>query len=69
MKLQDWINLVVSTFLEIPYNNISSNIFADNTEPIFSVTSQMPSKTRERSTSINPIPELATVFAPPDGQS
>ena len=43
MKLQDRINLVVSTFLEIPYNNISSNIFADNTEPIFSVTSQMPS--------------------------
>ena len=45
------------------------NISPDDTEPIFPVTSQTPSKTRERSTSINPIPDFTIVFPLPDGQS
>ena len=54
------------------YNNFSEtphNTSADNTEPIFPVTSQTPSKTRERSTSINRIPAFTIGFASPDGQS
>ena len=42
---------------------------ADNIEPIFPVTSPTPSKTRERSTSINRIPDFTIGFASPDGQS
>ena len=53
-------------------NNFSEtlhNTSADDTEPIFPVTSQTPSKTRERSTSINRIPDFTIGFASPDGQS
>ena len=35
----------------------------------YRVTSQTPSKTRERSTSINRIPDFTIGFASPDGQS
>ena len=44
---------------------------ADDTEPIFSVTlqTQTPSKTRERSASVNPIPDFTIGFASPDRQS
>ena len=45
------------------------NTSADDTEPIFTVTSQTSSKTRERSTSINPIPDFTIGFASPDCQS
>ena len=57
-----------NNFSEIPHNNIAFNTSTDDTEPIFPVTSQTPSKTRERS-SINPIPDCTIVFASPDGQS
>ena len=53
-----------NNFSETPHNT-----FADDTEPIFPVTSQTPSKTRERSTSINRIPDFTIGFASPDGQS
>ena len=56
-------------FLETPHNNISFNTSTDDTEPIFPVTSKTPSITKERSTSINPIPEFTIGFASPDGQS
>ena len=55
-----------------PDNNFSEtphNTSADNTEPIFPVTSQTPSKTRERSTSINRIPDFTIGFASPNGRS
>ena len=41
-----------NNFSETPHYIISLNISPDDTEPIFPVTSQTPSKTRERSTSI-----------------
>ena len=53
-----------NNFSETPHNTS-----ADNTEPIFPVTSQTPSKTRERSTSVNRIPDFTIGFASPDGQS
>ena len=53
-----------NTFSETPHNTS-----ADDTEPIFPVTSQTPSKARERSTSINRIPDLTIGFASPDVQS
>ena len=55
-----------------PGNNFSEtphNTSAGDTEPIFPVTSQMPSKTRERSTSINLIPDFTIGFASPEGKS
>ena len=58
-----------NNFSETPHNNISFNTSADNTEPIFPITSQTSSKTRERSTSINPIPDFTIVFASPDGKT
>ena len=57
-----------NNFSETPHNNISFNTSTDDTEPIFPVTSQTPSKTRERS-SINPIPDCTIGFGSPDGQS
>ena len=45
------------------------NTSADDTEPIFPVTLQAPLKTRERSTSINRIPDFTIGFASPDGKS
>ena len=45
------------------------NTSADDTEPIFPVTLQRPLKTRERSTSIDRIPDLTIGFASPDGKS
>ena len=56
-----------NNFSETPHNNISFNTSADDTEPIFPVTLQTPSITRERSTSINPIPDFTIEFA--NGQS
>ena len=53
-----------NNFSETPHNTS-----ADNTEPIFPVTSQTSSKTRERLTSINRIPDFTIEFASPDGQS
>ena len=53
-----------NNFSETPHNTS-----ADDTEAIFPVTSQTPSKTRERSTSINRIPDFTIGFASPDGQS
>ena len=53
-----------NNFSETPHNTST-----DDTEPIFPVTSQTPSKTRERSTSINCIPDFTIGFASPDGQS
>ena len=53
-----------NNFSETPHNTP-----ADDTEPIFPVTSQTPSKARERSTSINRIPDFTIGFASPDGQS
>ena len=53
-----------NTFSETPHNTST-----DDTEPIFPVTSQTPSKARERSTSINRIPDLTIGFASPDVQS
>ena len=58
-----------NNFSETPHNNISFNTSTDDTEPIFPVTSKTPSITKERSTSINPIPEFTIGFASPDGQS
>ena len=37
-----------NNFSETPHNNISFNTSTDNTEPIFPVTSQTPSKSRDR---------------------
>ena len=54
---------------ETPHNNISFNTSADDTELIFPVTLQTHSKTRERSASINPIPDFTIGLASPDGQS
>ena len=56
------------------YNNFSEtthNTSADNTKPVCPVTSQTqtPSKTSDRSASINPIPDFTIGFASPDGQS
>ena len=56
-------------FSETPHNNILYNTSTDDTEPIFPVTSKTPSITKERSTSINPIPEFTIEFTSPDGQS
>ena len=53
-----------NNFPETPHNTS-----ADDTEPILPVTSQTPSKTRERSSSVNPIPDFTIGFASPDGQS
>ena len=58
-----------SNFLETPHNNISFNTSVDNTEPSFPVTLQTSSKTRERSTSVNPIPDFMIGFASPYSQS
>ena len=44
------------------------NTFADNIEPIFLVTLQTPSKTREKSISINPISDFTIGFASPEGK-
>ena len=52
-----------NNFSETPHNTS-----ADDTEPIFPVTSQTPSKARERSTSINRISDFTIGFASPDGQ-
>ena len=57
-----------NNFSETPYNT-SADKFSNFTEPIFPVTWQTPSKTRERSTSINRIPDFTIEFASPDGQS
>ena len=53
-----------NNFSETPHNTS-----ADDTEPIFPVTSQTPSKIRERSTSIKRIPDFTIRFASLDGQS
>ena len=53
-----------NNFSETPHS-----ISANDTEPIFPVTLQTPSKTRERSTSINRIPDFTIGFASPDGRS
>ena len=58
-----------NNFSEAPHNNILFNFSTDDKEPIFPVTSKAPSITKERSISINPIPEFAIGFASPDGQS
>ena len=58
-----------NSFSETSHNNISFNSFTDDTEPIFPVTSQTPSKTRERSASVISIPDFTIGFASPDGQS
>ena len=71
-----------NNFSKTPHNNISFNTYdnntadtntdtdtADDTGPIFPFTSQTPSKARERSTSINPIPDFTIAFASPDGES
>ena len=50
-----------------PHNIISSNTSADNTKPIFPVTSLMTLTNWERPTSINPIPDFTIGFASPDG--
>ena len=53
-------------------NNFSEtprNTSTDNTEPIFPVTSQTPSKIRDRSILIHRIPDFTIGFASPDGQS
>ena len=57
-----------NNFSETLDNNISFNTSDDDTEPICPVTSQTSSKTRDRSTSINPIPDFTLGFASPDGQ-
>ena len=51
-------------FSETPHNTSP-----DDAEPIFSVTLQTPLKTRERSVSINRIPDFTVGFASPDGKS
>ena len=51
-------------FSETPHNTS-----ADDTEPIFPVTLQTPLKVKERSTSINRIPDFTIGFASPDGKS
>ena len=58
-----------NNFSETLHNNISFNTSTDDTEPIFPATSQTPSKTKERSTSINTLPDFTIEFASPDGQS
>ena len=68
-----YVNEIVSpddnNFSGTPHNNTSFNTFADDAEPIFPVTSQTPSKTRERSTSTNPILDFTIGFASQGGQS
>ena len=49
-------------FSEIRDNNFSLNTSTDDTEQIFPVTSQTPSKTRGRSTSVNCIPDFTIGF-------
>ena len=49
-------------FSEIRDNNFSLNTSTDDTEQIFPVTSQTPSKTRDRSTSVNCIPDFTIGF-------
>ena len=58
-----------NNFSETLHNNISFNTSTDDTEPIFPATLQTPSKTKERSTSINTLPDFTIGFASPDGQS
>ena len=58
-----------NNFSGTPHNNTLFNTFVDDAEPIFPVTSQTASKTRERSTSINPILDFTIGFASPGGQS
>ena len=58
-----------NSFSGTPHNNILFNTSADDTEPIFPLTSKTPSITKEGSTSINPIPEFTIGFTSPDGQS
>ena len=53
-----------NNFSETPHNTS-----ADDTEPTFPVTSQTPSKTRERSASINRLPDFTIEFAYPDGSN
>ena len=68
-----YVNEIVSpddnNFSGTPHNNTSFNTFADDAEPKFPVTSQTPSKTRERSTSTNPILDFTIGFASQGGQS
>ena len=47
-----------NSFSEAPHNNFSFNSSGDITETTFPATSQALPKTRERSTSINPISNL-----------
>ena len=49
-------------FSETPHNNILYNTSTDDTEPIFPVTSETPSITKEESTSINPTPEFTILL-------
>ena len=58
-----------NNFLETPHHDISFNTSTDDTEAIFPVTSKTPSITKERSTSINPIPDFTIGFSSPDDQS
>ena len=60
---------VFNNFSETPHDNISFNTSADDTEPVLLVTSQMSSKTRKRSTSINPIPDFTTGSPSPGSQN
>ena len=60
---------VNNNFSETPHSNILFHTSTDDTKPIFPVTSETPSITKEGSTSFNPIPELTIRFASPDGQS
>ena len=56
-----------NNFLETPHKNISFRTSADDTEPIFPVTLQTPSKPRERPTSMNPILDFAIRFPSSEG--
>ena len=58
-----------NNFSGTPHNNILFNTSADDTEPIFPLTSKTPSITKEGSTSFNPIPEFSIGFTSPDAQS
>ena len=58
-----------NNFSETPHKNILFNTSTDDAEPIFPVTSKIPSTTKGGSTSINAIPEFTIGFTSPDGQS
>ena len=66
MKIHPQIIIIFQKHLTII---ISLNTSAEDVEPIFPVTSKTPSKTRERSISINPISDFTIGLAPPNGQS